>query len=99
VAESVPVGRKMRVFVGRRGQGGGGAGVVGGEKCVDAEVGAGGEDMQGRAGDQRIEVYGVGVEQSRPGECFGRVPSRSCTCVRTPAARPAHYVAMSMRCS
>jgi hypothetical protein len=69
-----------------------GAGVVGGEWCVDAEVGAGGEDMH--AGDQRIEVYGVGVEQSRPGErkrgrpsrrtrgvrgeCFGRVPSRSC---------------------
>ncbi|KAJ7858510.1 hypothetical protein B0H14DRAFT_3864356 [Mycena olivaceomarginata] len=45
-----------------------GAGVVGGERCVDTEVGAGGEDMQGGAGDQRIEVYGVDVEQSRPGE-------------------------------
>ncbi|KAJ7730716.1 hypothetical protein B0H14DRAFT_2998805 [Mycena olivaceomarginata] len=40
-----------------------GAGVVGGERCVDTEVGAGGEDMQGGAGDQRIEVYVVGEHE------------------------------------
>ncbi|KAJ7829778.1 hypothetical protein B0H14DRAFT_3143834 [Mycena olivaceomarginata] len=44
-----------------------GAGVVGGERGVDTEVGAGGEDMQGGVGDQRIEVYGVDVEQSLHG--------------------------------
>jgi hypothetical protein len=41
-----------------------GAGVVGEERCVDTAVVAGGEDMHGHAGDQRIEVYCVLVWSS-----------------------------------